>query len=133
MAVGEARSVNGGAVQRQSCAVSAAKLHQWRYAEYFLRYDTGRRKGQGFCTGKVHSHISETNRGHTIDDLVRINCAPTLFDEADEVHVSVAFSWDLERAEKLASAWRPVAPVLIGGPATGDMGGELLRAMVSPT
>lgn len=64
-----------------------------------------------------------------IDDLVRINCAPTLFDEADEVHVSVAFSWDLERAEKLAAAWRPVAPVLIGGPATGDMGGEFVPGM----
>ena len=26
------------------------------------------------------------------DDLVRINAIPSLFDEADEVHISVAFS-----------------------------------------
>lgn len=64
-----------------------------------------------------------------IDDLVRINCAPTLFDEADEVHVSVAFSYDLARAEKLAAAWAPVAPTMIGGPATGDIGGEFVPGM----
>lgn len=63
------------------------------------------------------------------DDLVRINCAPTLFDEADEVHVSVLFSWDLERAESLARAWNPVAPVSIGGPATGMIGGEFVPGM----
>lgn len=61
-----------------------------------------------------------------VDDLVRINCAPTLFDEADEVHVSVAFTWDLPRAEQLAKAWQGVAPVTIGGPATGDKGGEFV-------
>lgn len=61
-----------------------------------------------------------------VDDLVRIGVAPTLFDEADEVHVSVAFSWDLPLAEKLAAAWAPVAPVRIGGPATGEAGGEFM-------
>lgn len=60
------------------------------------------------------------------DDLVRINCAPSLFDEADEVHVSALFTWDLPRAEALARAWAPVAPVSIGGPATGDTGGEFV-------
>jgi hypothetical protein len=60
------------------------------------------------------------------DDLVRIAEAPTLFDQADEVHVSVAFSWDLPLAEKLAAAWAPVAPVRIGGPATGERGGDFV-------
>lgn len=60
------------------------------------------------------------------DDLVRINCGPTLFDEADEVHVSVLFTWDLPRAEVLAEAWRGVAPVKVGGPATGDTGGDFV-------
>ena len=59
-----------------------------------------------------------------VDDLVRIGIGPDLFDEADEVHVSVAFTWDLPLAEKLARAWGPVAPVRIGGPATGEAGGE---------
>ncbi len=56
------------------------------------------------------------------DDLVRIGCAPSLFDKADEVHVSVTFTWDLPLAEKLVKAWSPVAKTLIGGPATGERG-----------
>lgn len=40
---------------------------------------------------------------------------PDLFAEADEVHVSVTFTWDQDRAERLAEAWRHVAPVKIGG------------------
>jgi hypothetical protein len=38
----------------------------------------------------------------------------------DEVHVSVTFSWDMERANRLADAWSKVAPVRMGGPATGE-------------
>ena len=36
---------------------------------------------------------------------VRINTAPDLFEEADEVHISCLFSWDKQRAEQLADAW----------------------------
>ena len=40
--------------------------------------------------------------------------------EADEVHVSVAFTWDVVRAEEMAEAWRTYYPaVKIGGPALG--------------
>ncbi len=60
------------------------------------------------------------------DELVRIGTPPGLFDEADEVHVSVTFTWDLKAAEKLAHQWGPVAPVQIGGPATGEAGGEFV-------
>jgi hypothetical protein len=56
------------------------------------------------------------------DDGVRIGVGPGLFDEADEVHVSVAFTWDLPLAEKLAAEWKFVAPVQIGGPALGTRG-----------
>ncbi len=58
------------------------------------------------------------------DDLVVVNRLPGLFDQADAVHVSVAFSWDLQRAEQLAKEWERVAPVTIGGPATGEAGGD---------
>lgn len=58
------------------------------------------------------------------DELVVIDREPGWFDKADEVHVSVTFSWDLPRAERLARAWESVAPVTIGGPATGEPGGE---------
>lgn len=49
--------------------------------------------------------------------------------EVDEVHVSVAFTWDLPRAEYLAREWGKVAPVKIGGPATGMPGGDFEPGM----
>jgi hypothetical protein len=49
--------------------------------------------------------------------------APDMFPiECDEVRVSVAFTYDMQRAEQLANAWKHVAPVKIGGPATGARG-----------
>ena len=44
----------------------------------------------------------------------------------DEVHVSVAFTYDLPRAHELAEQWRHVAPVKIGGPALNEPGGEFI-------
>jgi hypothetical protein len=43
-----------------------------------------------------------------------------------EVHISVSFVWDLARAEELAALWGKVAPVKIGGPATGMRGEEFV-------
>lgn len=63
------------------------------------------------------------------DDLVRIGKGPDLFDEADEVHISVAFTWDLPRAERLAKEWSHVAPVKIGGPALNEPGGDFVPGM----
>lgn len=60
------------------------------------------------------------------DDMVRVNQYPGLFDEADEIHVSVVFTWDLKRAENLARAWESVADVKIGGPATGMAGSDFI-------
>lgn len=45
---------------------------------------------------------------------------PDLFAEADEVHISVSFTYDKAIAEQLAEAWRWVAPVKLGGVAYGD-------------
>jgi hypothetical protein len=64
-------------------------------------------------------------RATPIDPLAYVG-PPDLFAEADEVHVSVAFSWDLPAAERLAQAWETVAPVKLGGPATGMPGGEFV-------
>ena len=55
------------------------------------------------------------------DELAYIGY-PTMFAEADEVHISVAFTWDLPEAERLEKEWRYVAPVTVGGPATGQRG-----------
>lgn len=60
------------------------------------------------------------------DSLVRVNKGPGLLDKADEIHISVSFTWDLPRAEELAKQWECVAPVKIGGPATGQRSGEFV-------
>jgi len=58
------------------------------------------------------------------DKMVRFD-TPTFFDEADEVDVSVAFTWDIPAAERLAEAWRSVTDrVRVGGVAYGDRGDE---------
>jgi len=60
------------------------------------------------------------------DENVRINTPPGLFDEADAVHISVAFTWDIPKAERLAHQWERVAPVTIGGPAMSAPGGDFV-------
>lgn len=62
---------------------------------------------------------TKTNATPT-DELVRIRETPSFFDEADEVHVSVTFTWDIPIAEWLAKQWEPVATVKIGGPAYNE-------------
>ena len=56
----------------------------------------------------------------TPDDRLAYVGPPDLFAEADEVHVSVSFTWDKPAAEQLAEQWRYVAPVRVGGVAYGD-------------
>lgn len=47
--------------------------------------------------------------------------------EIDEVHVSVAFTYDMKNAEWLAMQWRAVGvPVKMGGPAYNERGGEFI-------
>lgn len=64
-------------------------------------------------------------RATPVDDLVRFG-PPGLFDEADEVHVSVTFTYDKDKAEQLAEQWRHVAPVKIGGVAYDDTSLEFI-------
>ena len=49
--------------------------------------------------------------------------------DIDEVHVSTTFTYDISRAEQLAQAWSCVAPVKMGGPALGDVGGTFTPGM----
>ncbi len=56
--------------------------------------------------------------------------APGLFPvEADEVHVSVTFTYDIPAAERLVKAWKRIAPVKIGGPALDAAGGDFTPGM----
>lgn len=59
---------------------------------------------------------------------------PDLFTpEYDEVHISVAFTWDINRARSLASQWgkfeKLKGPVKIGGPAFDDLGGDFIPGL----
>lgn len=46
-----------------------------------------------------------------------------------EVRISVVFSWDKPKAEKIAEKWRRIAPVQIGGPAYGMRGEEFVPGL----
>jgi hypothetical protein len=59
-----------------------------------------------------------------MDENVIINRMPILFDEADEVRISVTFTWDIPRADELYREWTKYFPVGIGGPALGQIGGN---------
>lgn len=67
----------------------------------------------------------------TPDDVdVRINALhPALSDEADEIHISTTFTWDIPTAELIAKNWQHVAPVKIGGPAFNEPGGDFVPGM----
>lgn len=66
------------------------------------------------------------------DELAFIDCQPPLLylPEIEEVHISVAFTWDLQRAEQLAEEWRQVGvPVKMGGPAFNEPGGVFVPGL----
>lgn len=64
------------------------------------------------------------------DEYAFVGDIPLFFPEdITEVHVSVTFSWDLPEAERLARAWGRIAPVKIGGPATGERGHDFIPGM----
>lgn len=48
----------------------------------------------------------------------------SLTEEIDRAQISVAFTWDWPAAERLAKEWERIAPVEIGGPATGAVAGN---------
>jgi hypothetical protein len=59
------------------------------------------------------------------DDMVFIGDPPLFRPEADEVHVSVTFTWDIREGHRLQSAWADYYPVVkIGGPAFGNVNGH---------
>ena len=63
------------------------------------------------------------------DPDVRIKETPSFFDEADEVHISVAFTWDIPWVEWAAENWKRVAHVKVGGPAYNEPGGDFVPGM----
>jgi len=71
---------------------------------------------------KIARVFPRRTKATPIDDLAFYD-TPDLFPpDVDAIHVSVAFTYDLPRAEKLAKAWKAIGPVSIGGPALGGRG-----------
>ncbi len=79
--------------------------------------------------GKILRIFPRKTNATPEDENVRINTFPTLFDQADEVKISVAFTWDIPQAEKLYNEWKHVAKTEIGGVALGSIGGEFETGM----
>jgi hypothetical protein len=63
----------------------------------------------------------------TPDDSLSFFDVPGLFPpEVNEIHVSVSFTWDIPKAERLAYQWERIAPIKFGGPAYGKPSGEFV-------
>lgn len=58
----------------------------------------------------------------TPDDDMSFCGAPPAGTQADEVHVSVTFTWDIPKAIELAELWKSVGRVEMAGPALGTRG-----------
>lgn len=70
------------------------------------------------------ARVFPTKTSMTPTDSLAFFGSPTLdaiAAEPDEVHISVTFSWDLEKADELYYQWEMLGvPVEVGGPAFGD-------------
>lgn len=64
-----------------------------------------------------------------IDEYSFFDVPGMFLPEIEEVHVSVSFTYDLRYAFVLAAQWEHIAPVKIGGPATGVASGEFVPGM----
>jgi hypothetical protein len=60
------------------------------------------------------------------DEGVRIAETPRMFDEADQIHISVSFTWDLKFADYLYGQWKYVALTDMGGAAITKDEGEFI-------
>lgn len=61
------------------------------------------------------------------DELAYYGDLPMFPPEVDEVHISVAFTYDMKKAEWLELQWRALGvPVKMGGPAFNERGGEFI-------
>lgn len=78
---------------------------------------------------KIARVFPRRTRAAPIDDLAFVGEPPLFPVDCDQVHISVTFTWDLPEAQRLALAWQRIAPVQIGGPATGQRGEDFTPGM----
>lgn len=85
------------------------------------------------------ARVFPTKTSNSPDDPDAYFGPPELFmPDYDEIHVSVAFTWDIKRARELKKQWEAIAPVKIGGPAIDGEGdsftpGQYLRKGITIT
>jgi len=67
----------------------------------------------------------------TPDDLLAFTTPPPkVLPDVDEVHISVTFTYDMEKAERLAEAWHKTGlPVKLGGPAFNIPGNDFIPGL----
>ena len=64
------------------------------------------------------------------DALAFTSPPPKVTPNVDEVHISVTFSYDIEKAEQLAEAWAKTGlPIKMGGPAFGMPSGDFVPGL----
>jgi hypothetical protein len=64
------------------------------------------------------------------DSLAFIGDPPLFRPDADEVHISITFTWDIAEGYRLQKAWGQYYPVVrIGGPAFGNTRGDFIPGM----
>lgn len=79
---------------------------------------------------KVVARVFARRTKATPNDSLAFYDEPGLFaPDVTDVHVSVTFSYDMAKAERLAMAWSRIAPVAIGGPAAMTRGEQFEPGM----
>lgn len=81
---------------------------------------------------KIIARVFPRRTRATPDDALAFTSAPPRdgLPNIDEVHISVAFTYDLERAYTLAEEWNRLGvPVRLGGPAFHAPGGDFVPGM----
>ena len=64
------------------------------------------------------------------DELAFTTPPPKTLPDISEVHISVTFTYDMEKAKQLAEAWSKTGlPIKMGGAAMGDAGGDFTPGM----
>lgn len=88
-------------------------------------------KGTNISINRIARIFPRRTNATPKDDMAFVNRSPPLnMPEVDEVHVSVAFTYDMPVAEQLAENWRTLGvPVKLGGPAYDAPGGEFVPGM----
>lgn len=75
---------------------------------------------------KIIRVFPRRTRATPTDELAVVGRGPLMGEEADEIHVSVTYTWDIPKAEKLAQMWAPAGKVLVAGPAMGTKGEDFI-------